>query len=347
MKKELLLILVFICIATTSASAQYTIKDSIIAKPILYKDSIPLPEESHFQSINKGWVKHQKDIIRHKRNFFETKTGVTINQFAYMNWSAGGENSYNGKFTSLNTHSYNNDKLTIDSYLNVAIGLGNKDGELWKTEDKLELNSIVNYHMWGKWTYSFGVNFATQFANGYGSEDDRLANNYSSRFFAPATLKPFLGISYRHSDNQIITIAPVSGNLLFVMDEKLSNEGAFGVEPGDRFKPSIGSYINVQWSQKIDRKGILVYKTSAQLFCDYVSAPILGWENWLDLTVFKYLTVGVYFNVIYNDKVTSQEGYNTFWQVKETVGIGIAYNFKNKSNVPDNKKYNKLVTFNY
>ncbi len=347
MRNTLLLIFVFVVVAMADVSAQYTIKDSIIAKPLVYTNDTPILEQTTFKSVNEGWLKHEKKLVRHEKNYFETKTGITFNQFAYMNWSGGGESSYNGKFTSLNTHAYHDDKLTVDSYFNVSLGLGEKGGELWKTEDKLELNTIVNYQMWGKWTYSLGVNFATQFANGYGSEEDRLAGNYSSKFFAPATLKPFIGISYRHSDNQIVTIAPISGNLLFVMDETLSNAGAFGVKPGERFKPTLGSYINVQWKQNIDRKGILVYKTSTQIFCDYISAPVVGWENWIDLTVFEYLTVGLYFNVVYNNQIAPQAGSNTFWQIKESLGIGVSYNFRNKDNKPDNSNFNKQFDFNY
>lgn len=326
MKKTLLLALLFSLLLSTISYAQFTISDKSLAEPIIYKEKLVYPLESHFISKTPAWFKEQKRLKRLEQNFFETKTNLTFNQFSYMNWAAGGESSYNGKLTTLNTHSFRKRDFTIDSYLNAAIGLGKRNGELWKTEDNLEINSVMNYRIWGKWTYSLGVNFSTQFANGYGSSD----TPYTSSFFAPATIKPFTGVSFRYSDTQIITLAPISGNLLFVGDERLSNEGAFGIDKGKRFKPTLGSYINVQWTQKIDKNGILTYKTNGQIFCDYKSAPVLGWENWIDITVFKYLKVGLYLNIIYNNQIARQEGNTSFWQLNQNLGVGVSYNFKNK-----------------
>ena len=323
--------------------AQFTITDKTEAKPKEFKEEYNAPSTTDFISKTPAWYKQQRKEMLQRKHFFETKTVMMFNQFAYVNWAAGGESSYTGNLTTLNTHSYTNKNLTIDSYLNASIGLGEKNGELWKTEDNIEINSIFNYLMWGKWSYSLGVNFNTQFAKGYGT----IGEPYSSTFFAPATLKPFLGVSYRHSDTQIITIAPLSGNVLFVCDERLSNEGAYGVVPGRMTKTTMGSYINIQWTQPIDRKGILTYKTNAQVFFDYTSAPVVGWENWIDITLFKYFTVGVYLNVIYNNKITRQAGSDSFWQLKENLGIGVSYNFKSRDKKPDNSKYTKMVRFDY
>lgn len=341
MKNTLLFSLLIIIFSSTASYAQFTISDKTQAKPIIYEEKFIYPKESNFISKTPAWVKEQKRLKLNERNYFETKTNLTFNQFSYSNWSGGGENSYNGKLTTLNTHSYKNNNLTIDSYLNAAIGLGEKNSERWKTEDNLEINSVINYRIWGRWTYSLGINLSTQFARGYGSRDEP----YTSTFFAPATIKPFTGISYRHSDTQIVTIAPVSGNLLFVADERLAAAGAFGVDKGKRFKPTLGSYINVQWTQNIDRKGIITYKTSGQVFCDYKSAPVLGWENWIDITVLKYLKVGLYLNIIYDDQITPQEGNNTFWQLNQSLGIGVSYNFKNKESNSNKSKLTSLTKF--
>lgn len=346
MKRLFLLSLSVLTFMLISADlmAQFTITDETKAAPLMYRQIKYHPKKSNFISKTTAWHNKQRQEKRLKHNFFETKTSITFNQFSYMNWSGGGENSYNGKFTTLNTHAYTNKKLSVDSYFNASIGLGERDNELWKTEDNLELNSVINYQLWGKWTYSFGLNFTTQFAAGYSDN-----NVFTSDFFSPATLKPFLGVSYRHSDTQIITIAPLSGNLLFVCDKELSLQGAFGVEKGKIFKPTIGGYINIQWTQPIDRKGFLSYKANLQTFFDYgfKSAPVLGWESWLNLDVFKYLTVGIYVNVVFNDKIARQDGHNTFWQVKQSIGISVSYNFKNKDKKPNKRNLINIVDFDY
>lgn len=341
MSKYLKLAIFFLLFIFINKSyAQYTILERVDATPKKYRDSIFIPKTSNFYVESDAVLKELRRKRRNERNFFETKTGILFNQFAYANWSGGGENTYNGKITTLNTHSYQNKKFSVDSYFNAQLGFGKKDSTLWKTDDYFEINSVLNYQLYGRWNWSFGVNLASQFAKGYGSNKDV----YLSTFFAPATLRPFLGISYKVSETKIITFAPVSGNLLFVLDTMLSNKGAFGITPGKKFKPTIGAYINIQWEQQIDKQGILKYKTNLQSFCDYKSVPNLSWENWINVSVMKYFTVGLYIHVVFNDKIERQPG-RSFWQLKETIGVGISYNFKNKENKPDRAKYSKIANY--
>ncbi len=316
----------------TVGFAQFNIVNKNNAQTKKYEQKIIVPQSSNFDVQTAALLKEQRRQRLHDRNYFETNTSIQFNQFAYMNWAGGGQNSFNGKLTSLNTHAYTAGNISVDSYLNLQLGYGANIDEVWKTEDKLELNSTFNYRLWGRWSYSLGVNFSTQFAPGY-SSDDVL----TSKFFSPATFKPYMGFSYKYSDNQIITLAPISGNVLFVTNDSLSQAGAFGITPGKTVKTTIGSYINIQWTQKIDKSGILSYKTNLQSFVDYKSAPTLSWENWLNLTVLKYLTVGFYLHVVYDKSVPLAEDANTHWQLKESLGVGVSYVFKNKDKKPTNE----------
>ena len=55
-----------------------------------------------------------------------------------------------------------------------------------------------------------------------------------SDLFSPAYLLVALGLDYKPSDHFSAFIAPITGKLTFVTDQKLSDAGAFGVKPGQK-----------------------------------------------------------------------------------------------------------------
>ena len=128
-----------------------------------------------------------------------------------------------------------------------------------------------------------------------------------------------------------------------VFDDKLSEEGAFGVEKGKRTKLSVGAYVNCQWSQNITKDGMLKYKGIVQSFCDYKSVPNINWESWFEFKVFKMFSLNLYVKFIYDDKVVVNKDIidengneksvpsGSHFQIKESLGFGISYDFRNKS----------------
>ena len=50
-------------------------------------------------------------------------------------------------------------------------------------------------------------------------------------------------MEYRPKSNYSVFLSPVSAKMTFVEDDYLSEIGAFGVDPGDRFKIECGAYL--------------------------------------------------------------------------------------------------------
>ncbi len=54
-----------------------------------------------------------------------------------------------------------------------------------------------------------------------------------------------LGVEYRPSDNFNFFIAPFTGKFTFVMDQALSDSGAFGVNRGENVYSEFGGYARL------------------------------------------------------------------------------------------------------
>lgn len=330
------LLLSFILCFPLTLFAQYTISERADVMAKVDSSNIRIRDSIKLDIKNKAYYKYMKRKKLSERNFFETKNSITITQYAFGNWADGGDNNFNGRLSTQTQHVYHVEKLAVDTYLNATYSLSQSDKQIVKVDDVFQLNSDISYVLYNKWNYTFGFNLSSQFSKTY--NDPKLKDSYKSNFFAPANLKPYFGFTYKVSDNQKVTIAPVSGNVLMVLDDSLSNIGAFGVDNGKRTKLSVGAYMNAQWKQNITKNGIISYRTIVQSFCDYKSMPNLNWENWIDFTILKYFNINFYIRMVYDDKITVKKkdgdgnmvDSSSHLQIKESLGFSIVYNFKNK-----------------
>ena len=109
------------------------------------------------------------------------KTGkitLLINQSAFSNWQAGGDNNFAGNLNLNYDLNYLSGDWSLDNKILASYGLTNsKDDGTRKTDDRLELNSILGKKLKESWSASFFMNFKTQFTDGYDYEDDFMDQN--------------------------------------------------------------------------------------------------------------------------------------------------------------------------
>ena len=60
--------------------------------------------------------------------------------------------------------------------------------------------------------------------------------NYISKFMAPGYLMVSLGIDWKPKEYFSIMISPLTSKITFVNDDQLAAIGAFGVDPGDKYR---------------------------------------------------------------------------------------------------------------
>ena len=114
-----------------------------------------------------------------------------INQSAFSNWVAGGQNNISGTAGINYDFNYLRGEWSWDNKVIASYGLTNNDDQgTRKTDDRFEYNSLVGKEAFGNWNYSFFLNFRTQFTDGYDYDNDADGDFRTSGLFKPAYFCP-------------------------------------------------------------------------------------------------------------------------------------------------------------
>jgi len=255
---------------------------------------------------------------------------LTFSQVAFYQWSAGGDPSMSG-VGILNLYS-NYITLTSSWKNNLDLGFGLvRQGSLTrKTNDRIEFTSQYGLKASEKWNYSALVNFRTQFTSGYKYYGD-TAKSRISDFFSPAYLTGSVGMDYSPNDNLSLFLSPVATKMTFVMDDSLSAEGQFGVDPGNNFRAELGGFVRVVYNLEIMENVDLGSKVD--FFSNYLDKPgnvDVNFELFLAMQINKFLQATVSMNGIYDDNINlirKDGSVGPGWQIKEVMGVGFSYKF--------------------
>ena len=201
--------------------------------------------------------------------------GLNLAQTSLTNWAAGGQNSLavNGYFSVF--ANYKQDKSSWDNSLDLGYGLlkqGNDD-YFTKTDDKIDFLSKYGREAFKNFNYAALLNFKTQMSPGYKYPD---TENKISDLFAPAYLLLAAGLDYKPNDHFSAFISPLTAKFTFVTDTDLSDDGAFGVTPGETVRGEIGGYLRTIYTRG-DFKGEFLknvaFTTKLDLFSNYADKP--------------------------------------------------------------------------
>lgn len=257
-------------------------------------------------------------------------TGINFAQTALSNWAAGGENSVAGNAYLNASLTHRSGNWLWENNLALEYGLTNtKSLGTQKSSDKIDFASKIGYSTNNKWFYTGLIDFKSQFYNGYNYPNK---TDYISKFMAPAYSNISVGMEYRPNDNYSAYFSPVAGKLTFVLDDKLSDAGAFGVDKGDKFRAQIGAYLKLRAQRDLMENVKLI--TKADFFTAYDSSfgnIDIDWDVLLNFKINKFLSANINTTLKYDDDVKSvntdgvQGGPKI--QFKEVIGIGLAYNF--------------------
>lgn len=284
----------------------------------------------------------------------------TVNQASFSNWSAGGVNSIATMALFKFFGDYTKDNFSINNSATLKYGLLKNEGEsLRKNEDLIELNSQFNQQFAEKWSASGLINFTTQFADGYNYPDD---STVISKFLSPAYLTVAPGILYKPVDYFSILMSPATMRTIFVMDQDLADLGAFGVDPaefdtvtgnkisdGENMKVKLGAFVEFYFKKDIQTN--LTVESKLNAFYNYLpddvipdgTAPLdLNWQSFINYKLTDWFSANLFVHLAYIpgdvliETVPPVEGLtgntievspNDKLQIKQTFGIGFAYNF--------------------
>ena len=126
--------------------------------------------------------------------------GLTLTQVSFTDWAAGGENALAYSFSADGKSILNVGVWNWENKYQFAFGqtrLG--DQELRKTDDKIDLSSILTWKIGTFINPYFGLTVKTQFAKGF--TYNALGNKFEvSKFFDPAYITQSAGVGYQPSN---------------------------------------------------------------------------------------------------------------------------------------------------
>lgn len=281
---------------------------------------------------------------------------LNATQVALSNWAGGGQSSMSLQALFGVYANYSKGKSAWDNSLDLAYGMiKTGDADWFKNDDRIELNSKYGYKASKHWYYAGLLNFRTQFAEGYSKVGDA---HYISNFMAPGYTTFALGMDYKPNKKFTMFISPATIKVTAVLDDSLSSEGAYGVDPGQNIRTEFGGYIKATFNEpKVFGNENLAFKSSLQLFSNYQKNPQnidVNWDAMLTAKIAKYFTVSLSLNLIYDDDIdikrynsdgtpvymTDQNGNmyidgdgnpiqfkGPITQMKEVIALGFAYKF--------------------
>ena len=326
-----LMIAVTVCtLFPWTGKAQFTIRRETSANPV----ELPRPKDERFTNPNLGNLAYTTEAIqraerrriRRERNAWELNLGLKATQTYFSNWAKGGDNTFNGLATAFISHAYKRNKLSIITKFDARYGISVIDTIVFKNEDKFNLNAIFEWEINDKWSYSGAINFRSQFSRGYKSKTN---NTLVSAFMSPGVLDIALGFTYGPEKSPFkITLSPVTGSILFVLNDELSEKKINGIDPGKHVKPMIGPSVNIDFD-KTFAKDRLRYKSNFYSFYNFTLAPTARWENTFSIRATKFLDTSIYWLMIYDKEAETPHKRNKI-QLTYSIGVGLNFGYKSK-----------------
>ena len=274
--------------------------------------------------------------------------GFDISEVAFVNWSAGGTSSISGLLKGKFHRNYVRDNYNWSNELIIKYGLNKQDGlAIRKTEDAVQLNSTFGYRKdtLSNWFHSAKFNFNTQFTNGFAYPN---TENAISKPFAPAYI--FMGIGAEYIDTnkkKDLYISPFTFKTTLVLDQRLANQGAFGVVKatydsegnllikGEKAKVELGFLVTNKYKKEIFKN--INLENRLTLYSDYINRfgnIDVDCDLQVELVVNQYVKANIGAHVIYDDDIKSKreidgnqvtEGPKI--QLRQAIGVGIEYAF--------------------
>ncbi|MEQ8573811.1 MAG: DUF3078 domain-containing protein [Fulvivirga sp.] len=258
--------------------------------------------------------------------------GIFFQQVGLSNWSGGGENSV---AYGAEVNLYANKRQRSHTWFNnlqagyglVKIG----DQGARKNNDILIITSQYGRFLSDKWQLSAGLDFRTQFADGFiynGAAD--ATDTLISTFMSPGYLSPYIGTTYKPNDAFSATFAPLMQKVTFVMDDDLAAVGAYGVDPGENIRSQAGWSISAMYQKEIMTNVNL--KTSLLLFDAYddIEHIDVNFDLFLNFKVNKYITTNFALQTIYDHDIDIEDedgNVGPRLQMRNVLNIGLTFNF--------------------
>jgi hypothetical protein len=254
--------------------------------------------------------------------FWTTKGNISLlfNQSAYnKQWLGGGTSNIAGNFGLNYDFNFKKTDVVWDNKFILAYGLSiiKGDEKTAKTDDRLELNSILGKKAKDNWYYSMFFNFKTQVDTGYDNNDVKI-----SHFLSPAYFQLGPGMLWKKNNSLSVNFSPTTSKLILVHRYFTSFGPSFGVLQGGTSRFEFGASITAYY--KFNVMANVSLENRLNLYSNYLDHPQnvdVDYQMNVVMRINKYLTANVALQTIYDDNSVQAV------QVRELFGVGANYGF--------------------
>ena len=308
-----------------SLTAQFSIPTvDPSARTLSLSDSLKKVEIRN-EFFSEGAWRAERKRIRNERNTTEFNVDLQLSQTQFDNWAPGGDNTFATRGSLFFRHQYKLEKFSLDNKFEARYGFNRIEKKPFKNEDEFKFNLISTWKIKKHWSYAATANLRSQFTPGYVSRIDRTRK---SDFMSPGFFDVAIGFNYRKEKSPLgITLSPVGGSIVVVLDDSLSKLGINGVDKGKHTKGQVGPSVQIDFDLEFAKK-ICRYRSRLYSFTNIKTPPTVRMENTLEIRPTKFLTTTCY-ALLYYDKMANTPKPKKL-QCTYSLGIGLAYRFKNK-----------------
>jgi hypothetical protein len=265
-------------------------------------------------------------------------TAINFSQVSLTNWVGGGQSSVSLTGLVNGFANYEKKKFSWTNSIDLGYGLVRlgQHAAFRKSDDKIIYTTKVGHQMHEHVRLSGLLDFRTQFAPGFKYSNDSLGKEHRallSKFLSPAYLLIAVGVEYDPTENIYFFVSPLTLKNTIVMNDSLSNAGAFGVPAGKHIRNEFGAYFTTKGKFKLMEN--ITFQTSLNLFSNYQHFGVIdvNWDATLLMKVNKYINVSISTNLLYDQDIQITRKDQTVGpavQFKEVLALGFAYTLKQK-----------------
>ncbi|QDH77559.1 DUF3078 domain-containing protein [Echinicola soli] len=250
-----------------------------------------------------------------KPTFWETggNYNLSIQQVSLSNWAAGGASSF-----ALNTGvnlfaNYKKNNKIWETSLSVNFGFNRQSDRSYKTRktnDNFKFVSKYGRELAKGFYLSTQLEARTQLLEGYKyfkkSGSDLESRNLISDFLSPGYVQSSTGLNYQKEKDGFkfsSILSPFTGRFTIVLNDSLSQAGAFGIVPGDKVKPEAGASLGTSIDMRVMEN--INWKADLNLFSNYgkFGNMVVNFNSTISMKVNKYISTRVETILIYDENV--------------------------------------------
>lgn len=242
--------------------------------------------------------------------------GLTATQVSFKDWAQGGENAFSWASTLDGKHIFERGILAWGNTYKFAYGQAEIGSQgVRKTDDKIDVESILTYKMGVHVNPYFAASLKTQFTKGYIYR--AIGDSVVSDIFDPAYFTQSAGVGYQPIPELKTRLGAALREVVTSKYVQYADDPSTASIEKTRVEGGVESVTTVDW--KIEENVLLTSKLELFAAFKQIDVVIVRNDNTLAAKVSKYLTVNLNVQLI-NDRVISPRT-----QVKQTIAFGFSY----------------------